>query len=189
MAQQAKLVLEDGSEVTGEAFGAGAVAAAGEVVFNTGMVGYPETLTDPSYRGQILVLTYPLVGNYGVPAAGDDEHGLPRHFESGRIQSQGRWIAPVTSANHGRTIEATVAPPDRAAADTPLLVSVKAPGAIAVVVVQNTRLLGRVYGEEGTIEIDPGTLGGGPVRLQAVAMGAGSTRTNVAATPLELFIE
>ena len=45
----------------------GEVAVAGEVVFNTGMVGYPECLTDPSYSGQILVLTYPLVGNYGVP--------------------------------------------------------------------------------------------------------------------------
>ena len=55
---------------------------AGEVVFNTGMVGYPEALTDPSYRGQILVLTYPLVGNYGVPNEKDiDDLGLPAHFE------------------------------------------------------------------------------------------------------------
>jgi carbamoylphosphate synthase small subunit len=55
---------------------------AGEVVFNTGMVGYPEALTDPSYRGQILVLTYPLVGNYGVPSDKDlDDLGLPAFFE------------------------------------------------------------------------------------------------------------
>ncbi len=63
-----KLTLKDGTEVTGESFGflpKGEVD--GEVVFNTGMVGYPETFTDPSYRGQILVLTYPLIGNYGVP--------------------------------------------------------------------------------------------------------------------------
>lgn len=59
---------------------------AGEVVFNTGMVGYPEALTDPSYAGQILVLTYPMVGNYGVPGDERDSLGLPLHFESERIQ-------------------------------------------------------------------------------------------------------
>ena len=61
-----KLVLEDGTEMVGSGFAA-EKAVAGEVVFNTGMTGYVESLTDPSYRGQILVLTYPLVGNYGVP--------------------------------------------------------------------------------------------------------------------------
>ncbi len=61
-----KLQLKDGSEYLGRSFGAD-VAATGEVVFATGMVGYPEALTDPSFRGQILVMTYPLVGNYGVP--------------------------------------------------------------------------------------------------------------------------
>ncbi|MBE3558299.1 MAG: glutamine-hydrolyzing carbamoyl-phosphate synthase small subunit [Ktedonobacteraceae bacterium] len=60
------LLLEDGTTFEGTSFGY-AGATAGEVVFCTGMVGYPETLTDPSYRGQILVMTYPLVGNYGVP--------------------------------------------------------------------------------------------------------------------------
>lgn len=63
---------------------------AGEVVFNTGMVGYPEALTDPSYRGQILVLTYPLLGNYGVPnEADEDELGLPAHFEVRLLD----WVA------------------------------------------------------------------------------------------------
>jgi carbamoylphosphate synthase small subunit len=61
-----KLKLIDGTEIDGISFGAKR-SISGEVVFNTGMVGYPEALTDPSYRGQILVLTYPLVGNYGVP--------------------------------------------------------------------------------------------------------------------------
>lgn len=75
------MILKDGSVHAGFSFGA-EVSAAGEVVFNTGMVGYPEALTDPSYRGQILVLTYPLVGNYGVPNEADmDELGLPAHFE------------------------------------------------------------------------------------------------------------
>ena len=62
-----KLVLEDGTTMVGGSFGA-ARPAAGEVVFNTGMSGYVETLTDPSYKGQILVTTYPLIGSYGVPA-------------------------------------------------------------------------------------------------------------------------
>ena len=75
-----KLVLKDGSVFTGENFGADR-SATGEVVFATGMVGYPEALTDPSFAGQILVLTYPLVGNYGVP---------PKEFwESQKIQVAG----------------------------------------------------------------------------------------------------
>ena len=62
----AKLVLEDGSEYNGFSFGF-QQSISGEVVFNTGMVGYPESFTDPSYKGQILALTYPLIGNYGIP--------------------------------------------------------------------------------------------------------------------------
>jgi len=65
----------------------------GEIVFNTGMVGYTETLTDPSYSGQILTLTYPLVGNYGVPnPESKDEDGIPKYFESGKIQVRGLVI-------------------------------------------------------------------------------------------------
>lgn len=63
----AKLHMSDGYQVEGYSFGA-ETSMAGECVFNTGMVGYPEALTDPSYKGQILVLTYPLIGNYGVPS-------------------------------------------------------------------------------------------------------------------------
>ncbi len=63
---KATLVLETGKSWEGESFGYEGNTS-GEVVFNTGMIGYPETLTDPSYRGQILTLTYPLVGNYGIP--------------------------------------------------------------------------------------------------------------------------
>ncbi|MBN1132471.1 MAG: glutamine-hydrolyzing carbamoyl-phosphate synthase small subunit [Bacteroidales bacterium] len=74
------LLLEDGSTFTGRSFGhEGSIA--GEVVFNTAMTGYPESLTDPSYRGQILVLTYPIVGNYGVPNE-ETENNLLRFFES-----------------------------------------------------------------------------------------------------------
>jgi carbamoyl-phosphate synthase small subunit len=86
------MLLEDGSIFEGIGFGYPAEVA-GEVVFNTGMVGYTETLTDPSYRGQILCLTYPIIGNYGVPSMEDiDEFGLPRFFESDKIQVRGLII-------------------------------------------------------------------------------------------------
>jgi carbamoyl-phosphate synthase small subunit len=78
-----KLVLENGTEFVGDGYGARA-SVAGEVVFNTGMMGYPEALTDPSYAGQILVTTYPLVGNYGVP-----DTTLPgSRLQSGRVHVQ-----------------------------------------------------------------------------------------------------
>ena len=87
------MVLEDGSIFEGRAFGF-PKAISGEVVFNTGMVGYPEALTDPSYRGQILVLTYPLIGNYGVPGNGNGD-SLDIAFESNRIQIAGLIVSEV----------------------------------------------------------------------------------------------
>jgi len=89
--KESKLVLEDGSVFEGYSFGSKKVVN-GEVVFNTGMVGYPESLTDPSYRRQILVLTYPLIGNYGVPG-NEKEENILKHFESDRIQVQGLIIS------------------------------------------------------------------------------------------------
>jgi len=85
------LILEDGSVFSGYAFGSER-SVSGEVVFNTGMVGYPESLTDPSYWGQILTMTYPLIGNYGVPGS-DREDDLLKYFESERIQVQGLVLA------------------------------------------------------------------------------------------------
>lgn len=94
-----KLELEDGTIFKGDSFGA-LKSVAGEVVFNTGMVGYPETLTDPSYRGQILVLTYPLIGNYGVPNY-QNINGLGHAFESERIQISGLIVSEVSKKyNH-----------------------------------------------------------------------------------------
>jgi carbamoyl-phosphate synthase small subunit len=91
-------MLDDGSIFEGIGFGYPDTVA-GEVVFNTGMVGYTETLTDPSYRGQILCLTYPLIGNYGVPSMDDiDEFGLPRFFESDKIQVKGLIIHDLSIA-------------------------------------------------------------------------------------------
>ncbi len=81
--KKASLILEDGTAFQGFSFGSPA-SVSGEVVFNTAMTGYPESLTDPSYYGQILVPTYPLIGNYGVPPM-TMEGGLPRFFESDRI--------------------------------------------------------------------------------------------------------
>jgi hypothetical protein len=75
------LVLDDGTRYEGYSFGAER-SVSGEVVFNTAMVGYPEALTDPSYRGQLLTCTYPLIGNYGVPPNDVDDTGMPVFFES-----------------------------------------------------------------------------------------------------------
>ncbi|MCD4707675.1 MAG: glutamine-hydrolyzing carbamoyl-phosphate synthase small subunit [Candidatus Sabulitectum sp.] len=93
-AETAELELEigDGILFTGTAFGAHK-SVTGEVVFNTGMVGYTEALTDPSYTGQILVLTYPLAGNYGVPAFENDNYNLPLEFESDKMQVAGLIVS------------------------------------------------------------------------------------------------
>jgi len=86
------LILKDGTILEGNSFGANKPAS-GEVVFNTGMVGYPETLTDPSYRGQILVLTYPLIGNYGVASCKAVKLYSSKAFESEKIQIAGLIVS------------------------------------------------------------------------------------------------
>ncbi len=91
---EALLVLEDGTAFKGTSFGAER-SAAGEVVFNTGMVGYVESLTDPSYTGQILTFTYPLIGNYGVPG-NTQAHGMPLFFESDRIHITALIVSDYT---------------------------------------------------------------------------------------------
>ena len=88
----ASIKLEDGTELRGWSFGFDQ-ACDGEVVFSTAMVGYPESLTDPSYSGQILCVTYPLIGNYGVPDEGVDAQGISRNFESERIWVRGLIIS------------------------------------------------------------------------------------------------
>ena len=96
--KQAFLILEDGTAFKGYSFGAPR-STKGEVVFTTGMVGYPENLTDPSYRGQIMTLTYPLVGNYGIPDDSLDELGLPKYFESDRIHVEGLIVQNYSEEN------------------------------------------------------------------------------------------
>ncbi|MHA1605257.1 MAG: glutamine-hydrolyzing carbamoyl-phosphate synthase small subunit [Candidatus Freyarchaeota archaeon] len=95
---KAVLALEDGSYFVGYGFGA-TREVSGEVVFSTSMVGYPEALTDPSYKGQILVLTYPLIGNYGVPPYAV-EKGFPLYFESSGIKVSGLIVHEVCEKPH-----------------------------------------------------------------------------------------
>jgi carbamoyl-phosphate synthase small subunit len=94
----AQLVLKDNQTIEGKPFGY-PLSAAGEVVFNTAMTGYPESITDPSYKGQILVLTYPLIGNYGVP---DNviEDNLSGFYESENIQISGLVISDYSAEHH-----------------------------------------------------------------------------------------
>ena len=90
--RQAKLILDDESQFSGHSFGYESNTT-GEVVFNTAMTGYPESLTDPSYAGQILVTTFPLIGNYGVPDTGVGDDGLPLFMESERIHPKALIVA------------------------------------------------------------------------------------------------
>src|SRR5512133_364760 len=92
-----QLILDDGTRFTGQSFGA-QKAVSGEVVFNTAMTGYPESLTDPSYKGQILVLTYPLIGNYGVPG-NEADNNLPKFYESNKLHISGLIVSDY-SFNH-----------------------------------------------------------------------------------------
>lgn len=92
-----KLVLEDESSFSAQIF-AGKKSVAGEVVFSTGMVGYPEALTDPSYKGQILILTYPIIGNYGVPDK--------KYFESNRLQVSGLVVSQyINTPSHQQSLK------------------------------------------------------------------------------------
>lgn len=90
--KKATLVLDDGTRFEGESFGFEGNAR-GEVVFNTAMTGYVESLTDPSYAGQLMTLTYPLVGNYGVPSTEERADGMERFIESDRIYPSGLIVS------------------------------------------------------------------------------------------------
>lgn len=94
------MILDDGTVLEGSGFGY-CTTVFGEVVFNTGMVGYTETLTDPSYSGQILTLTYPLVGNYGVPDPAKDSNGISKTLESDGIKIRGLVVHELSlTASH-----------------------------------------------------------------------------------------
>lgn len=134
--KQGTLILEDGTTYQGVSFGK-EKSISGEVVFNTGMVGYVESLTDPSYTGQILSLTYPLIGNYGVP--GEKTYmGLPQHFESERIHISALIVSEYSqSHNHWQA--------ERSLADWLQEENIPALGGI------DTRALTKKLREEGTM--------------------------------------
>ncbi|KAF4472332.1 carbamoyl-phosphate synthase arginine-specific small chain, mitochondrial, partial [Fusarium agapanthi] len=101
----ATLTIRDGPVFQGKAFGANANIS-GEAVFTTSLVGYPESMTDPSYRGQILVFTQPLIGNYGVPSAVRDEYNLLKYFESPHVQCAGIVVSDVAvNYSHWTAVE------------------------------------------------------------------------------------
>ena len=99
------LVLEDGTKFHGQSFGYDQPVA-GEVVFNTAMMGYPESLTDPSYAGQLMTLTYPLVGNYGVPPFSVEPDGLTTFMESDKIYASAIIVADYSEKySHWNAVE------------------------------------------------------------------------------------
>ena len=99
------LILEDGSRFHGKSFGYES-AVAGEVVFNTAMSGYPESLTDPSYAGQLMTLTYPLIGNYGVPPFTVEPNGIATFMESDKIYASAIIVADYSEEfSHWNAVE------------------------------------------------------------------------------------
>lgn len=133
---KAKLILEDGSEFTGSSFGYEANTN-GEVVFNTGMVGYPETMTDPSYRGQILVCTYPLIGNYGIPSK-EMEDGLLKNFESDNIHCRALIVSDYSFEYSHWSAEKSL---------SDWMIEEKIPGIYGI----DTRMLTRKLRDKGTM--------------------------------------
>ena len=129
-------MLEDGSEFYGMSFGY-EKSVSGEVVFNTAMTGYPESLTDPSYRGQILVLTYPLIGNYGVPDDVKDQN-IARYFESDLLHISGLVVSDYS-------VEFSHWNANRSLADW--LKTSKIPGIFGI----DTRHITKILREKGTM--------------------------------------
>ncbi|MDR1723411.1 MAG: glutamine-hydrolyzing carbamoyl-phosphate synthase small subunit [Tannerella sp.] len=102
---KATLILDDESRYEGFSFGA-EHSITGEVVFNTAMSGYPESLTDPSYAGQLMVLTYPLIGNYGVPSQAVGADGISVFMESERIHAEAIIISDYSfECNHWNAVD------------------------------------------------------------------------------------
>jgi carbamoyl-phosphate synthase small subunit len=133
---KAKLILEDGSEFAGYSFGFEGNTN-GEVVFNTGMVGYPETMTDPSYRGQILVFTFPLIGNYGIPSR-EMESGLLKNFESDSIHCRAIIVSDYSSEYSHWSAEKSL---------SEWMIEGKIPGIYGI----DTRMLTRKLRDKGTM--------------------------------------
>jgi carbamoyl-phosphate synthase small subunit len=131
-----RIILKNGTELEGKSFGY-PKSVSGEVVFNTAMTGYPENLTDPSYKGQILVLTYPLIGNYGVPSM-EIQNNLYKNFESDRIHISGLVISDYSfNSSHWNARKSL----------SQWLIENEIPGIYGV----DTRLLTKILREYGTM--------------------------------------
>ena len=150
------LILDDGSRFSGKSFGY-EKPVAGEVVFNTAMTGYPESLTDPSYTGQLMTLTYPLVGNYGVPPFTIEPNGLATFMESEKIHAEAIIVSDYSSEySHWNAVESL----------RDWLKRVKVPGITGIDTRELTKILrehgvmmGRiVFNDEIVGEIDNGQL-------------------------------
>jgi hypothetical protein len=109
--------------------------------------------------------------------------------QKGAIRSQGRRILEITTANYGRTITVEALPQPAVTPDAPLVLMARAPQCIDLSVRQGPRIVGRIAGPEGRVEIKAATLGAGPVRLQVVGFGSGGPQTNVFAKPLDVLVE
>lgn len=109
--------------------------------------------------------------------------------EAGPIQSQGRWITPIATVNHGRKITASVTPTETVRPGKPLVVTADSPGSIEIAVLHNSHLVGKITGQQGQVEIDPATLGFGPVSLRVVGLGKGGSTSYAWAKPIELTVE
>jgi hypothetical protein len=105
------------------------------------------------------------------------------------IESQGRQIVPVRLANHDLKIEASLLGDGPWWAEKPLMISASSPGAIAILALQGSRVVGRITGEKGRIDIPANTLGAGPVRLRVIGLGKGGTTTNVVADPIDVTLQ
>lgn len=134
---KAQLILENGIILEGEHFGYPR-SSSGEIVFSTGMVGYPESLTDPSYYGQILVLTYPLIGNYGVHENTQQIIGK-RYWESDRVQVFGLIIGDLSVSYSHWNAERSL---------SEWMYQQKVPGISRI----DTRALTRILREKGTMK-------------------------------------
>ena len=149
------LILNDGSRFHGKSFGY-EKPVAGEVVFNTAMTGYPESLTDPSYAGQLMTLTYPLVGNYGVPPFTVEPNGLVTFMESEKIHAEAIIVSDYSEEySHWNAVESL--------ADW--LKREQVPGITGIDTRELTKVLrahgvmmGRIVFDNGQWEIDNGQL-------------------------------
>jgi uncharacterized protein (TIGR03790 family) len=105
------------------------------------------------------------------------------------IESQGRQVIPVRLANHGRKIEAALLGDGPWRADRPLMIAANSPGSIGIVALHGSRLVGRITGEKGQIDVPANMLGAGPVRLRVIGLGKGGTITNVVADPIDVTLQ